>query len=313
VKQGSSTTYAVTISRTNLSSSIDMSVSGLPAGATGTFSPDPATGTSSTLTITTSKSGTVTPVGSYPLVLKGTQVGGSLLMRTTPVSLAVTDGIPPTVVAPKYTLYAVTTLGTNTIPTRISWSATDPSGVASYQVQRQLNGGAWSAVTLATPTTVAVTPSLTLTSTYRYRVIATDGQSNASAWIYGRTVQSQLSEQTSSAVTYTGTWTTATSTSVSGGTDKYATAAGASATFSFTGSSVAWVSYLGPSRGSANVYVDGVFKKTVSLYATTNQPKRVVYAYYWGSNAGHTLKIVVVGTAGHPRIDVDAFVRLILS
>jgi hypothetical protein len=313
VKQGSPTTYAVTITRINLSSSIDMSLSGLPAGATGAFSPDPATGTSSTLTITTSKSGTITPVGTYTLHITGTQVGGGGLVRTTAVSLAVTDGLPPSVVAPKYTLYAVTTLGATTIPTRVYWSATDPSGIASYQVERQVNGGAWSAVTLGTPTTVALTPSLTLASTYRYRVIATDGQGNASTWVYGRTVQPLLSEQTSAAVTYTGTWATATTTSASGGSEKYASAAGASATYSFTGSSVAWVAPLGATRGSANVYVDGVFKKTVSLYATAFQAKRVVYAYYWGSNASHTVKIVVVGTAGHPRIDVDAFVRLILS
>ena len=216
-------------------------------------------------------------------------------------------------VAPRYTLYAVSILGTTTVPTRVYWSATDPSGIASYELQRQVNGGSWVGITLATPTTTAVYHSLTIGSAYRYRVIAIDGAGNASAWVYGRTVTPSLTEQTSAAVTYTGTWATATSASVSGGTDKYASSAGASATFSFTGSSVAWVSYLGPSRGSANVYVDGVFKKTVSLYATTNQPKRVVYAYYWGSNASHTLKVVVVGTAGHPRVDVDAFVRLILS
>ena len=97
------------------------------------------------------------------------------------------------------------------------------------------------------------------------------------------------------------------------GSLRYATATGASATFSFTGSSVAWVSHLGPDRGSANVYVDGVFKQTVSLTSATYQPKRIVYALAWTSNAAHTIKIVVVGTAGHPRVDVDAFGQLLLS
>jgi hypothetical protein len=203
-------------------------------------------------------------------------------------------------------------LGSTTIPTRVYWAATDSSGVVSYLVQRQVNGGTWSVVTLATPTTVAVTPSLTAGSTYRYKVIATDGAGNSSPWIYGKTVQPLVTQETSSAVTYAGAWTSASVTDASGGTLKYATAAGASATFSFTGSSVAWVSYLAPSRGSANVYLDGVFKKTVSLYSTTYQAKRIVYAYTWGANAAHTMQIVVVGTAGHPRIDVDAFGRLLL-
>jgi hypothetical protein len=310
VKQGIGTTYAVTISRTNLTSSIDMSVTGLPAGATGTFSPDPAAGTSSTLTVTTSKSGTITPVGTYSLAIKGTEVGGSGLVRTTPVTLVVTDGIAPNVAPPKYTFAYITALGTpTTVPTRVYWAATDASGIASYTVQRQANGGTWSLVTLATPTTVAINPWLTFGSTYRYRMVATDGAGNASAWMYGQTVQPLLSEQTSGAVTYTGTWTTSSSTSLSGGSLKYATVAGASATFSFTGSSVAWVSYLAPGRGSANVYVDGVYKKTVSLSSATYQPKSLVYAYPWGANAAHTIKIVVVSG----RVDVDAFTRLLLS
>jgi hypothetical protein len=222
-----------------------------------------------------------------------------------------TDETAPSVVAPKYNL-AVSGLGTTTIPTRVYWSATDPSGIASYQVQRQVNGGAWAAITLATPTTAAVTHSLTVGSTYRYRVIATDTHGNASAWIYGRTVKPLLAEQTNAAVSYTGTWTGVASASASGGSLRYATAAGASATFTFTGSGVGWVSHLGPDRGSANVYIDGVFKKTVSLYSTTYQPKRIVYAFAWTSNAAHTIKIVVVGTAGHPRVDVDAFGKLLL-
>jgi len=313
VKQGVGTNYAVTISRANLSSSIDLSVTGLPPGAVGTFSPDPTTGTSSTLTITTSKSGTVTPVGSYPLVVTGTQVGGSGLVRTTPVTLVVTDGIAPNVAPPKYTYVYVTPLPSTSVPTRVYWAATDSSGIASYVLQRQWNGGTWGEVTLATPTTTAITPWLGYGSTYRFRVVAFDGAGNASAWIYGSTVQPFLTEQTGSSVTYSGTWTSESSTSVSGGSLKYATAAGATATFSFTGSSVAWASYLGPDRGSANVYVDGVFKRTVSLYSTSYQPRQIVYSAQWGANGAHTLKVVVNGTTGHPRVDVDAFAWLLLS
>ena len=51
----------------------------------------------------------------------------------------------------------------------------------------------------------------------------------------------------------------------------------------------------GPNRGSANVYLDGVFFKTVSLYASTYSAKPIVYA----------------ASAGHPRIDLDAFVRVV--
>jgi len=310
VKQGVGTSYAVTISRTNFSSAVDLSVAGLPAGATGSFSPDPTTGTSSTLAVTTSKTGTITPAGTYPLTITG--VGGGLT-RTTLATLVVTDGIAPTVVAPKYSLFHPTQLGTAAIPVRSAWSASDASGVASYQLQRQVDSGAWAAVSLPSATTKSIDQSLTLGSRYRYRVMATDGNGNASGWVYGRTVLPIMNQETTSAVAYTGSWTALSTTYASGGTLKYATAAGASATFTFSGSSVVWVGYLGPSRGSANVYVDGVFKATINLYSLTYASKRIAYAYNWGSNGAHTLKVVVVGTVGHPRIDVDGFATLFLQ
>jgi hypothetical protein len=311
VKQGTGTTYAITISRTNFTAAVDLSVTGLPAGAVGSFSPDPATGTSSTLSVTTSKSGTITPVGTYPLTITGVEVGGGLT-RSTSATLVVSDGIAPTVVAPKPKLFYPTALGSTTVPVRISWSATDSSGVTSYQLQRQVDGGSWSTVSLASATTKSIDQSLTLGSQYRYRVMATDGNGNAGSWVYGRTFKPIIAQETSGAVTYTGTWTSASTTTASGGTLKFATTAGASATYSFTGSSVLWVARYGPTRGSANVYVDGVFKATVSLYSATFAQTRIVYAFNWGSNGSHTLKVEVVGTPDHPRIDVDAFVTLFL-
>jgi hypothetical protein len=71
------------------------------------------------------------------------------------------------------------------------------------------------------------------------------------------------------------------------------------------------VAYKGPSRGSAQVFVDGVLKATVNLNASSTVARPQVYAFNWSTNGAHTIKVVVVGTAGHPRIDVDAFVRLV--
>jgi hypothetical protein len=310
VKQGIGTSYAIGISRTNFTSALDFSVGGLPGGATASFSPDPAAGTSSTLTVTTSTSGTITPVGTYPLTITGTEIGGDGLTRSTSVTLVVTDGIPPNVAPPKYRLYYPTTLGGTTLPVQVHWAATDSSGVAAYHVQRQDNGAWWSVVTLPTPTTTVIYPWLPTLYTHRYKVVATDGQGNNSPWLYGSTMQPFLTQETSAAVTYGGAWTSVGAADASGGGLTYATAAGASATFSFTGSSVAWASYFGPNRGSASVYVDGVFQATVSLYSPTYVAKRIVYAYTWGANGAHTIKVVVVGTAGHPRVDIDAFGRI---
>jgi subtilisin family serine protease len=84
IRRGSTTTYTVTITRSGgFADSVNLSVSGLPAGAAGSFAPNPATGTSSTLTVTTARS---TAVGTYPLTITGT---GGGLTRTTSVILVV--------------------------------------------------------------------------------------------------------------------------------------------------------------------------------------------------------------------------------
>jgi hypothetical protein len=82
---GNNTSYSVTITPTGgFNSPTALSVSGLPSGATGTFSPNNAVMTSSTLSVTTT-SGT-TP-GSYPLSITGTS---GALTHTTSVTLTVT-------------------------------------------------------------------------------------------------------------------------------------------------------------------------------------------------------------------------------
>jgi 20S proteasome alpha/beta subunit len=71
-----------------------------------------------------------------------------------------------------------------------------------------------------------------------------------------------------------------------------------------------WAGAGGRGRGSARVYLDGVYRKTVSLHAANVALRRIVYVANWKTQGAHTIRIVVVGTAGHQRVDLDAFVRL---
>jgi hypothetical protein len=110
--------------------------------------------------------------------------------------------------------------------------------------------------------------------------------------------------------TWTGTWHTSSTSYASGGSLRYTTASGASVTYQFTGSSVAWLAYRGPTRGSAQVYIDGMLSATVSLYASSSHSKQIVFAGSWPTIGTHTIKIVNLATSGHARIDVDGFIRV---
>ncbi len=71
VSPGTATSYTTTVTgETGFGATVTLSISGLPAGASGTFTPAAVTGSgSSTLNVTTSPT---TPAGSYPLTVRGT-------------------------------------------------------------------------------------------------------------------------------------------------------------------------------------------------------------------------------------------------
>jgi hypothetical protein len=81
---GNATTYGITVlPSSGFNGSVTLSVSGLPAGASGTFSPPAVTGSgTSTLTVSTA---TTTPKGGYTLTISGTSPGvaGMLVRRIT--------------------------------------------------------------------------------------------------------------------------------------------------------------------------------------------------------------------------------------
>lgn len=90
VVQGNPTSYTVTVTPSgSFTGNVNLSVSGLPSGASGSFNPNPITGGSgsSTLNITTSSS---TPAGTYTVTITGTSTSPSLTHSTT-VTLVVTS------------------------------------------------------------------------------------------------------------------------------------------------------------------------------------------------------------------------------
>jgi hypothetical protein len=68
------------------------------------------------------------------------------------------------------------------------------------------------------------------------------------------------------------------------------------------------VAPIGPTRGQVRVYINGAYKTTISLYARTAASRRVIWSVRYSTSATRTVRFVVVGTSGHPRVDIDAIV-----
>jgi subtilisin family serine protease len=199
----------------------------------------------------------------------------------------------------------------STIKTRVRWPAAtdDLSGVASYALHQSVNGAAWTTVTAST-TSRSSDRSLGFSKAYRFRVRAHDKAGNTGEFVDGPQLTPKLTQQNGTGVTYRGTWTTRSSSSASGGSTRYATKANAWVQFSFTGRAVAVIAPKGASRGSVRVYIDGTSVGTVSAYRSSSQSRIVLFGRKWSSSGSHKIRLVLVGTSGHPRFDIDAFAYL---
>jgi hypothetical protein len=219
----------------------------------------------------------------------------------------VLDNVAPTTTWPKPD-FTTGVVASGAVPTRFTWSGADAtSGIARYEAALSTDGGAYATISTSL-TSAAVTRSLMAGHTYRMRVRAIDKAGNAGSWATGASFAVAAYQDGSSRITYSGTWTVGTSSAYWGPHERYAKAAGARATFTFTGRSFAWIGCVGPSRGRANVYVNGTFKQSVNLYAAASSCRNVLLGLSWSAATSRTIRIVVVGTVGHPRVDLDAVV-----
>ena len=219
------------------------------------------------------------------------------------------DAVPPVAAAPNSFSFVVgSQMSSTSAAVRVGWPAgsDDRSGIGAYSLGQHPGTDDWTTVV---PSTGARSADRTLTigTAWSLRVRARDGAGNWGDWTSGATITPARYQETSSHVSYSGTWHGLTTSSASGGHERYATRKGASVTFRFAGRAFALVSPKGASRGSAKLYIDGAYVSTVSLHRTTWTPRIVIAGRSWSASGTHTVKLVVAGTAGHSRVDVDAF------
>lgn len=216
--------------------------------------------------------------------------------------------VGPTATAPTYAFVSGATLRSVLTPTKFSWTGADAtSSITHYQAHLSTDGGAYASISTSLPS-ATLTRSLAAGHTYRLRVRGIDKAGVVGAWVYGATFTVSAYSETSTRIAYSGTWYRPASTAYWAGYERYAKAAGATASFTFTGRAYALIGCVGPTRGSLKVYVNGVLVKTVSTYASTTTCRRVLFSLSWSTAASRTISVVASGTSGHPRVDVDTIV-----
>jgi hypothetical protein len=154
-----------------------------------------------------------------------------------------------------------------------------------FQLDRSTDGGAWKRILSAKVKTL--TQSLVPGHSYRYRVRAIDKYGNIGYWDYGPTFRPRITEDASTAITYSAAWAPVADATARGGSLHESAAAGSVARYRFTGRDVAWIAERGPGHGRARVYLDGVLVATVDLAATTDAPACVSRSASTGQPARH--------------------------
>jgi hypothetical protein len=244
------------------------------------------------------------------------------------------DASAPRVTAPVQTFAvgSALNLAAATVPVSVTATASDPSGVASMQLEQSVDAGrTWTPVSPAPSVALGVNATLTaalnlrMSSANQFRAKATDASvpGNASAPVTAPNYQlttvddnAQIGKGTLAPV-YQGSWSTDKGAAGAlNGTVHFATAPQPgkpnTVSLSFSGSEVAFVSTLGPDRGKATIAVDGGAPQTIDLYSASRRAATIVATAPGLGTGTHTVTISVLGTrnaaSSGTRVDVDAFV-----
>src|SRR5438093_4669051 len=188
--------------------------------------------------------------------------------QTTSAAISVTvnnpDTVPPTV--------SVTSPASGaTVSGTITISAAASDNIAVVGVQFKLDGANLGAEDTVSPYSISWNTTTVSNGVHSLSAVARDaaGNQTTSATVSVSASTTMRIEETSAAITYSGTWSLVTNAGMySGGTMKSSMDANAQATLSFTGTSVTFITMSDEWSGIAQIYVDGSPATQVDLYAS---------------------------------------------
>jgi subtilisin family serine protease len=248
-----------------------------------------------------------TPAGTYEVVVRAAYHA----TRVHEIRMAViVENEPPVAAAPIATLVRGSRATLTTVPLRLSWApATDQSPIVGYQLGEV---GASGPIVVASvgATILSAVRTIPFAAPRAWAVRATDLPGNLGPWTAAAPVRVSVVQEWSTAVRRSAGWTRYSSTYALGGRAVYATRAGSTVRYAFRGSGIALVGAMGPTRGKAEIRLDGVLLAKVSAYSRSSGSRWLLQALAVDPARSHTLEVRVLGTAGHPRFDLDAFLVL---
>ena len=194
------------------------------------------------------------------------------------------------------------TTTTPTFQARWTWTQHGTSGICSESGKLSRDDGAsWVDADLSLGQT-----SYTFTAQVGgfYRIEVTEGDCSSPPIVKPYDDYTIWSMGQEGVATYSHSWVTGHCTCWSGGTVKYSTVSGSTATFTFIGRSVQLVSDVGPTRGTASVSIDGKSYAGINTYSPTKRSLRIVFRT---AGLKDTVEHTIVITTQNGRTDIDAF------
>jgi hypothetical protein len=193
-----------------------------------------------------------------------------------------------------------------TAPVNVAWTITETeSGVGAIELNqtRQYPTPNESLTLRYAASATSTTRRLVLGGQYGFHQVVFDRAGNR-----GESAQESMRTRVAGG-TAIGTWRTESSSSFLSRSTRYSSSRGARMTYTFTGRAIAFVSTKASNRGKAEIYLDGQLRATIDLRSSTTRYRQIVWTARVTPGT-HTVQVRVLGTAGRPRVDVDAFLSL---
>lgn len=221
-----------------------------------------------------------------------------------PTSMSATKSVAADITRPAFPGRPDVTLRTGTVhpaavPVKLSWQASDAVGLSSVRATAPFRA-------TFGPSTRSWNTSAKpgAKTTWRLQAVDLAGNAITAPVIRTPTLVAEARGKRS------GKWSKAAGGSHLGRAALASSAKNASLSWTFTGRSVALLAMKSKTSGKMHVYLDGKKAGTVNLKSGTTAYRQAVWTKSWSNAKKHTVKIVVVGTKGSPKVTTDGIVHL---